>query len=452
MPDTHRGTDHGALTTLAAFAAETTPAAIPPSALDKTALILADSIGAIAGGAAEDDVRALTERQSAPGDAVVIGAGETRAPGTAALLNGTAGTTLEMDEGNQFSKGHPGMHTIPAALAVAPHDISGPDLLAAIALGYETGARVGTATLLRPSMHPHGTWGTLCAASAVARLQGADAAAMHEALNVAASLSLATSRRTMLEGGTVRNLYTGVANQMGVLTGDLIHSGFSGDVDGVGQVFGRVVSEGFAADALTDALGERWEVERNYFKMHSCCRFNHAALDALATLTATEEIRPDSVAGITVETYALAAELSDPAPRNMLAAKFSVPFAMATALVTGSTGVASFAVDKVGREDIAALAARVDVVEDPALTGMLPARRPARIELRLTDGRVLRAETETNRGDWADPYPEADIEAKFMSLATRSWPEPAAHKVWDLTRALPHATSARPFFEALHRA
>jgi len=451
MPDTaHSPSD--ALGRLSAFMAQTPAAEIPRSALTKTALILADSLGAIAGGAAEPDVRALTARQQGGGPALVIGTAETRPPGMAALLNGTAGTTLEMDEGNQFAKGHPGMHTIPAALAVAPPDITGADLLAAIALGYEAGARVGIATTLRPSMHPHGTWGTLCAAAAATRLQGSGADKMRHALSLAASLSLATSRRTMLEGGTVRNVFTGVSGQLGVLAADMVAAGYTGDHDGVAQVFGRVVSDSFDASALTDALGARWEVERNYFKMHSCCRYNHAALDALARLTGADNLDPRDVTRIEVDTYSLAAELADPAPVNVLAAKFSVPFAMATALVTGETGVESFTDARVADPAIRALAARVALREDPAMTARLPAQRPARVTLHLADGRSLTAETDTNRGDWADPYSEAEIHAKYLSLATRVWPDAAAREVWDLCLALPQAPSAAPLFAALVRA
>ena len=112
-----------------------------------------------------------------------------------------------MDEGNQFCKGHPGMHTFPAAFAYSQtHGTSGKDLITAIAIGYEVGARVGIATNLRMSMHPHGTWGTICAAVGVARLAGFNAEQMKTLLNVSSNMSLATSRRTMLEGGTVRNL------------------------------------------------------------------------------------------------------------------------------------------------------------------------------------------------------------------------------------------------------
>ncbi|WP_420394328.1 MmgE/PrpD family protein [Acuticoccus sp.] len=434
------------LSTVAAFAADTPSAALPDEVLERTALILADCIGAIVGGAAEPDVAALTARPGVAdgGTALVIGTTRTASPGHAALLNGTAGTTLEMDEGHQFAKGHPGIHVVPAALATAStREVSGRDFLAAIAIGYDVAARVGLASALRPAMHPHGTWGAIGAAVAVQRILGADAAAMREAMNMAASLGLTTSRRTMLEGGTVRNAFAGVSGQMGILVADLLAAGFTGDRDGVGQVFGRVASDRFDPAAMVEELSTRWEVTRNYFKMHSCCRYNHAALDALADIRArTPELDVKSIRRIDVATYALGVELDEPAPANVLAAKFSLPFALATTLVNGSSGVESFTLANVGDPAIRALAARVALVEDPQMTARLPDRRPALVAVSLSDGRTLSAFTETNRGDWTDPYAPAEIRDKFVSLATRLWPERAAIAVWNATLALTEAADA----------
>ncbi|WP_370400426.1 MmgE/PrpD family protein [Sulfitobacter sp. JB4-11] len=440
---------------VAAFAAQTRTADVPQTVQARSALILADCIGAIVGGAAEPDVAALAERQQGAGPALLIGTRETRTSGTAALLNGTAGTTLEMDEGNQFCKGHPGMHTAPAALAAAAalERVSGADLLAAIALGYDVGARVGIATQLRPSMHPHGTWGAICAATAVARLQGADVEQMRHAISLSASLGLSTSRRTMLDGGTVRNVFAGVSGQMGILAGDLIASGFTGDKDGVSQVFGYVVSDSFDDAAFTAQLGDRWEVSRNYFKMHSCCRYNHAALDALAKLQERSQVLDyRDVEKVTVETYVLAVELDDPAPKNVLAGKFSVPFAVATVLVNGSSGVDSFTMPNVVNPEILDLAARVEVVENAEMTALLPNKRPARVTVTLKSGETLSAETETNRGDWSAPYQPEEIRAKYLSLTTRLWQEDAAVRIWDMVMDLESAPSLDPLFAEMAHA
>jgi 2-methylcitrate dehydratase PrpD len=339
------------------------------------------------------------------------------------------------------------------AAAAARADVSGADLLAAIAIGYDVGARVGIATQLRPSMHPHGTWGAICAATAVARLQNAPADQMRHAISLSASLGLSTSRRTMLEGGTVRNVFAGVSGQMGVLAGDMIASGYTGDHDGVTQVFGHVVSDRFDAAAFSDGLGERWEVSRNYFKMHSCCRYNHAALDALATLRAASAgLDHSAVESVLVETYSLAVELDDPAPKNVLAGKFSVPFAMASALVNGSTGVDSFTMKNVEDPRILDLAQRVKVVEDVAMTARLPHKRPARITLTMKSGQVLQAATETNRGDWSDPFPAVEIREKYLSLATRLWREDAAIRIWDMVIEIGAAPSLEPLFTEMARA
>jgi 2-methylcitrate dehydratase PrpD len=280
-------------------------------------------------------------------------------------------------------------------------------------------------------MHPHGTWGAICAAVAVQRLARADAARMREALNIAANLTLGTSRRTMLEGGTVRNIFAGVSGQMGVLVNDMIESGFCGEINGVSQVFGKVVSDTFDETAMIDALGDRREVSRNYFKIHSCCRYNHAALDALAMIAARTPLDPARISRIEVESYAFAAELDDPRPRNVLAAKFSLPFALATTVVNGSSGVGGFTAPMVEDPAILALAAKVTVREDPEMSAQLPNRRPARVTICLTDGTNLTAATETNRGDWADPYPPAEIRDKYLSLTARLWSGSSAAEIWE---------------------
>jgi 2-methylcitrate dehydratase PrpD len=64
-----------------------------------------------------------------------------------------------------------------------------------------------------------------------------------------------------------------------------------------------------------------------------------------------------------------------------------------------------------------ALAARVTVDEDAAMTAMLPDLRPARVVITLHDGRVLAAEVTTNRGDTEDPFTEAEVREKFHELA-----------------------------------
>lgn len=411
---------------LAAFVAGASFSSLPAEVVERARWLFADTVAVIGAGAQEAETRRLTDRM-VPGNhgpAPVIGAPHRAAPATAAFLNGTAGTFLELDEGNQFCRGHPGIHVLPAVLAEAQAlGASGERAVLAAVLGYEVGARIGIASKLRMTMHPHGTWGTVGAAVAIASLHSYDREQVAEIINVASCLGLATSRRTMLEGGTVRNAYAGFSNQLGMTAHHLVQAGFEGERDGLATVYGTVIADDFRPDLMVAELGTRWELARNYFKRHACCRYNHATLDALRQVLDRHGggLDPACIARVEVQTYSLAAQLSDPRPRNMLAAKFSVPFAVATFLVHRAASVEAFR--DAARADAAVLdlAARVQVTEDPILTAMVPAYRPARVRVHLDDGTVEEAEARVNRGDTEDPYTADDRREKFFELATPVW-------------------------------
>jgi 2-methylcitrate dehydratase PrpD len=262
---------------------------------------------------------------------------------------------------------------------------------------------------------------------------------MKALINIASSMTLATSRNTMLQGGTVRNLYAGVSGYMGILAYHLLESGFTGEADGIGSVFGEVVSDSFNPRLMVEELGTRYEITRNYFKKYACCRYNHSSLDALYKIMERrkeKKLALDQIKRITVETYSLAAQLSSKDPGNMLAAKFSIPFAIATTLVHGHSGVESFVSEKIGQKDIQVLSSLVEVVENPEFTGMMPSRRPSRVTVYFKDGR---SDTETvyiSKGDIEDPYSTEELEEKFLSLASPVYGLATAKEILEKTKRM----------------
>ena len=425
------------------FVADTGFDNLPNAAIERARRVIVDTIAAIAAGSVEPEVVALTTRMATQeGPSSVIGAGRRTQPTTAAFLNGTSGTFLELDEGNQFSRGHPGVHALPSALAVAEDQrASGQDFLTAIVLGYEIGARIGIAAKILPTMHPHGTWGTVGSAIAVAKLMGANASQVRELINIASTLGLATSRQTMLQGGTVRNTFAGFSGQIGIMAWDMLESGFTGEADGLTTIWGKVISTEWLPEEMTNELGSRYEIARNYFKRHACCRYNHGTLDAMAMIDKQHGgLRAEEVDRVRVETYSLAAELSDRTPKNTLAGKFSVPFAVASTLINQSSGVESFTWEKIRDPAIQAFADKVEVLEDPVLTAMMPDFRPSRVTVRLHDGTELSAEAKTNRGDTEDPYDDDELDRKYAELSGRVWGTTVANSVYDHCFAIDRLT------------
>src|SRR5262245_10739642 len=291
---------------LARFAADVRFDALPAVTLDAARLVLLDTIGAIVAGSAQPEnarLAKLAASRARDGGATLLGHAERADAFWAALVNATAGVALEMDEGNRLGGGHPAIHVIPGALAVAEErGLASHRLVEAIVAGYEIGSRLGGATTARPNVHSHGTWGTISTAVAAARLADLDAAAIREVMNLAASMSPANTWTPALEGATIRNLYPGRSAWQGLLAVELQRCGFTGLRDAPSDVYGTILADRFEPALAVEGLGEGHRIRENYFKLYACCRYNHFALDAIAALRREHPFAADQVASVLVTT------------------------------------------------------------------------------------------------------------------------------------------------------
>jgi len=423
---------------LARAAADVRLDALPPSTVAAAKLVLLDTLGAIVAGSREPEntqLAKLAATRSPHGACALVGH-PTRADAYwAALTNATAGVALEVDEGNRLGGGHPAIHVLPAALAAAQErSADGGRLLEALVAGYEICSRIGGATTVRPNVHSHGTWGTLGSAVAAARLDHASAATMRAILNLAASMTPANTWTPALEGATIRNLYPGRSSWQGLLAVELQRCGFTGLDDAPSDVYRTLLAEAYEpSDAIAGlerlGRGEPFRIEQNYFKLYACCRYNHFALDALATLRRQHRLAANDVAGVEVTTIPFGARMADPAPATMLAAKFSIPYAVAASLVLGTADVSAFEAAKLGDERIRDLAKRVTVLTDAAMSPRRADQPTARVRVTLRDGRTVDATTTVVRGDAVAPVGADEIVDKFMLLATPTLGERRARDV-----------------------
>ncbi|MBA7583471.1 hypothetical protein ES708_25416 [subsurface metagenome] len=130
----------------------------PPKVVTKAKQVLADSFAVIAAGAQEPEVKSLSEKIILPSDpqiATLLNGRKLTEPIKAALLNGTAGTFLELDEGNQFARGHPGMHIV----SILPKYVLGHIFWCVLDSRFllEAGARGGDHTLTQSGIPLHPT-------------------------------------------------------------------------------------------------------------------------------------------------------------------------------------------------------------------------------------------------------------------------------------------------------
>ena len=119
---------------------------MPPEVVAKTKLHTLDTIAAMVSGsrlkAGEMAARYVDSLGGKP-QATVIGTGILTSTVNAALANGMSAHGDETDDSHLRGRFHPGCGIVPAALATAEHaGRSGNELLRAVALGYDIGARV----------------------------------------------------------------------------------------------------------------------------------------------------------------------------------------------------------------------------------------------------------------------------------------------------------------------
>lgn len=410
---------------------------LPGPAVAAARLVLLDTIGAMVAGSALPENRRLAEsmheRRSRP-TATLIGHPGKADPLLATLVNATAGVALEVDEGSRLGGGHPAIHVIPGALAVAEDTgADGRRLIESVIAGYEVCSRLGSATTPRPNVHSHGTWGTIGTAVAAAKLAGLDAAGVRSVINLSASMSPANTWTTALEGVTIRNAYPGRSGLEGLLAVDLHRAGFTGLADAPSDVYGTILADRFEPERALDGLGGPLRIEQNYFKLYACCRYNHFALDALLAMAEAERLEFAQVERVIVTTIPFGPRMADPAPVSMLGAKFSIPYAVAAALVLGRADIGAFAEPALGDPRIRDLAARVEVRVDPQMSPRRSDHPTARVEVALKDGRTLSGSTTVVRGDFERPVPAAEVIEKFIALTSGPLGADRAREVARLT-------------------
>lgn len=439
---------------IANFAANLQWQDLPAEVVDRAIWQLLDHIAVTVAASCETRVRELAatlRRRGSQGRSLFVTSRQRGDAADAALVNATTACAHVLDEGHKYARGHVGTYVLPSVIAVAEErEVSGRELILALVVGYEIAARIGMACRVREGMHPSGTWGTIGAAAACARLMSFDASRIRATMNVAAPLTLATSWQAATQGATVRDLYSGQGAANGVLAPRWVEAGFTGSDDDVAHIFGHVSSEIFDREVAAAELGKRWEILRNYFKVHACCRNFQSGIDAALELLEQHRISASDIAAIRADTFAIPArDNAEAKPVNVLAAKESFPVSLALTLVNGRCDQSVFTEKHVADAEVARLAAVCKVVCDPALDALAPEKRPSRITLTLHDGRQLSSYWPVALGDPSRPLTPAQLESKFSKLVGEQLGDTRARAIQRAVRDLAEQGTLRACSELL---
>ncbi|HEY7675334.1 MAG TPA: MmgE/PrpD family protein [Burkholderiales bacterium] len=404
---------------VAALAPERVPAEVRARCED----LLVDVAGLCVAARNTGYIRALIRSVDAGGPCSAIGHAGGFSAEDAAMINGTAAHGEDFDDTFEGGPVHSGAVIVPAVLAACERfRRDGRAALLGIASGVETLCRlslVAPKLIHQAGFHPTSVLGAMAATLGVSAALGSDRKQTVDALGVAGSMAGGIIEY-LAEGAWTKRLHAGWAARIGLHAARIGREGFLGPrtvFEGThGFFFGFAHSAHGDFAALTDGFGSRWLMSGLSFKPYATGTMNQPYIDCALRL-AKRGFSAEDVSDVLCETAeGYVHRLWEPLaskhrPANDYAAKFSTPFNIAVAFLTGDAGFEAFTEKTVRDRRILGLASKVRYTVDPA--NPYPKAYTGHVRMTLKDGRVFEERQPHIRGGVHEPLAREEIERKF---------------------------------------
>jgi 2-methylcitrate dehydratase PrpD len=405
--------------TLAEFLVASRWEDVPQAVRHEGVRSLLNFVGGALGGC-RDEAVSLAARVLAPyfggRQASVIGRSERPDALNAAFLNAVSANVLEYDDTHLATVIHPVAPVAPGLLALAEgRPVSGIQLIHALILGVEIECRIGLGVMpthYRRGWHITATCGIFGAAAAVGKLLGLDARHMAWALGHAATQSAGLVESL---GSMSKSIGVGNAAKNGLAAALFAEAGFTAAERAIEGRYGfaPVTSDSVNLHAITQGLGESWEILANAYKPYPCGVVLFPVIDACLELRAREKPALEHISRIVVRGHPLLRERADrPAVETGREAKVSIQHSVAVALLDGAAGLRQYEDARVADPAVRALRAKVAVEVDDKVPV-----EAAFVTLVLGDGASLTEHVRHGRGTPGRPMSEHELDAKVAELA-----------------------------------
>ncbi|MBT8365911.1 MAG: MmgE/PrpD family protein [Deltaproteobacteria bacterium] len=429
--------------------------------IDRTKYLLLDYIGVTARGSLSDSsipvLRLVQDLNKTTEGAVVIGTNIKVSPPYAALANGTAAHSLELDDVVNEASLHPAVAIMPAALAAAQFaGASGKEFLAAIVTGYEVAIKLGIA--LDPAshyargFHPTGTCGTMGAAITAAKILGLNQSAMTNALGVAGSMA-AGSMEFLNDGAFTKRLHPGWAAHSGIMAALLAKEGFTGPGTVIEGKFGflHAYSNGSNPTQILKYWAAPYEVMNTSIKPHACCRYKQGPIDGILEMMRTNRLNASDIEkvnlGILKAGFPLVAEPAElkSNPKSVVDAQFSMPFGAAVAILHGKAALSEYSMENINSAQVKAIMDRIFCIEDPEIEKEYPKKWSASVTILTKGGQEYSTRVDYPKGDPENPFTWEELIDKFRNLVSPVFSTEKQNEIITKVKSLEKENDIRDF-------
>lgn len=447
----------GVIDQLSEYVAAASGRNLPPEVAGKAKHHILDTIGAMVSGSKLRPGRLAIKyarTQRGKREAAVIGSNLTLPAITAALVNGILAHADETDDTHWRSRTHPGCAIIPAALAIGERENKdGRTLINAVVAGYDVGCRLTLALGVRQTgwHSTHSIGGTFGAVAAACVLAGLDAQEIRWALSYAAQQASGV-RSWVADSEHIEKAFDfgGMPARNGVTAAVLVQCGFTGMADAFEgeKNFLAAYSPSPEPQKLLEGLGSRYEIMQTSIKRFPVGAPIQAAAEALELIQQKHNLRPESVAKLTVRLTRDGAETVN----NRLMPDINLQYIMAVMVLDGGLSFdAAHDYRRMKEKKVREMMARIELIGDESLF-QPSAPRPAVVEVTTPGGGILREHVASSRGTPENPMSDEEVEKKALDLMTPVLGDARSRELIDKIRALESAATVRDLAGLLRKA
>jgi 2-methylcitrate dehydratase len=166
-------------------------------------------------------------------------------------------------------------------------------------------------------------------------------------------------------------------------------------------------------------------VVESTIKKYNSMIHTQSAVHCMVELVRQNKVDPGKVISIEADVFQLAYDFAggglygvDKVIHTKEQADHSLPYLLAVALLDGDVMPAQFKPDRIIKSDVQGLLKKVSVRPNHEYTEQYPKKMPAKVTVRLQDGRVIEHEVQDYPGLASDPFKWEDSVEKFDSLVS----------------------------------
>ena len=405
---------------------------LPSEAVDAAKRAIIDNLGVTIAGSSAKGCQLLVKHLKewgGPSESTIAVFGGKAPASLAAQANGAMARAMEIDDVSDAFPLHPCMAIIPACMAIAERHggVDGKRLITAVALGQDLIFRMAKATKVSPiTSGRYNLFRIFASTGAAGKILELNEEEFLNAMGISYSQMVGDGQAAR-DGAMTNYIQAGTAAKSSIESVLLAQAGITGakNVLQGKSGFYTAIEPDHNLEYLTSDLGKRFMGVETCIKPYTACRMAHEAIDLALEIRSEHSIVPSFIEKIVVsvneECHNIVCEPLEQKrhPKTMVDAQFSLPYAVAAAIIRGDFFLVELGDQVINDPEILELTQKVIPIVDDKCESEL-AVGSTTMEMVTQDGQRFVKKTHYPKGNFLNPISSEELIEKFKKCTAHS--------------------------------